>query len=428
VDSIDAEYQQKTRVLNANFYLRSLTILNNELSMKHFKRLVTTVALSLVLITSCQKDIEKESTVSPTELQNARNAARLSAELKAKLDKVRASLPVSGRKNQRQSAELVLKMHPEYRNMILKALNLVETPCDDNTAVSQWLDQQLADWNDEIIGYVLDFAMLDLPTYDAFVFENSSANQYFGIKGEYTQKLTKTFKDLKRFWNIPSDDIILAAMHGNMLLNRDKIIRTYVAAFGVDAATAAQLADIVVELTNEIPQYRKGDHPIFTFNAFALEGFDYPPFANIPDKIIMGDGILAAFTATGFGDVAPQAILAHEFGHHIQFELDLFGDQESPEATRRTELMADAYSAYYLSHSRGASMQWKRVKLFMQVFFNIGDCSFTSDGHHGTPTQRMAAAEFGYSVANNAQKQGHILTAQQFTALFEAQLPTIVLQ
>ncbi|MCE7065274.1 hypothetical protein [Dyadobacter sp. CY326] len=121
-----------------------------------------------------------------------------------------------------------------------------------------------------------------------------------------------------------------------------------------------------MELTNEIPQYRKGDHPIFTFNAFALQGFNYPPFANIPDKIIMGEGILAAFTAT--------------------------------------------------------------VKQFMQVFFNIGDCSFTSDGHHGTPTQRMAAAAFGYSVANNAQKQGHILTAQQFTTLFEAQLPKIVLQ
>ncbi|WP_255697032.1 hypothetical protein [Dyadobacter sp. CY326] len=44
---------------------------------------MATVALSLVLITSCQKDIEKESAVSSTELQNARNAARLSAELKA---------------------------------------------------------------------------------------------------------------------------------------------------------------------------------------------------------------------------------------------------------------------------------------------------------------------------------------------------------
>ena len=132
------------------------------------------------------------------------------------------------------------------------------------------------------------------------------------------------------------------------------------------------------------------------------------------------------FAGIGFGDVAPQAILAHEFGHHIQFQLGLFTDENSPEATRRTELMADAFSAYYLSHARGASMQWKRVKQFLQVFFNIGDCSLTSDGHHGTPTQRMAAAEWGYSVANNAQKQGHILTAQQFAAMFDAALPGIL--
>jgi hypothetical protein len=265
-----------------------------------------------------------------------------------------------------------------------------------------------------------------LPTYDALVFENSSANQYFGFKGEYTQRLTKTFKDLQRFWNIQSKNIVLAAMHGNMLLNHERVARTYVAAFGVDPATASQLADIVVLLADQVPQYRDGNHPIFTFNAFAQSGFNFPPYGVIPDKIIMGDGILEAYTAIGYDDVAPQAILAHEFGHHIQFQLNLFTDETSPEATRRTELMADAYSAYYLSHARGASMQWKRVKQFLQVFFNIGDCTFTSDGHHGTPTQRMAAAEWGYTLANEAQKQGQILSAQEFTRLFEAQLPVFV--
>ena len=179
-------------------------------------------------------------------------------------------------------------------------------------------------------------------------------------------------------------------------------------------------------LADQVPQYRDGNHPIFTFNAFAQSGFNFPPYGVIPDKIIMGDGILEAYNAIGYSDVAPQAILAHEFGHHIQFQLNLFTDETSPEATRRTELMADAYSAYYLSHARGASMQWKRVKQFLQVFVNIGDCSFTSDNHHGTPTQRMAAAEWGYSVANNAQKQGQILSAQEFTRLFEAQLPVFV--
>jgi hypothetical protein len=73
-------------------------------------------------------------------------------------------------------------------------------------------------------------------------------------------------------------------------------------------------------------------------------------------------------------------------------------------------------------------MQWKRVKQFLQVFFNIGDCSFTSTNHHGTPTQRMAAAQWGYSLADNAHKQGHILTAEAFAALFDAQLPYLVAQ
>ena len=191
-------------------------------------------------------------------------------------------------------------------------------------------------------------------------------------------------------------------------------------------STAEFYADLIIRLLKIVPQYRNGNHPIFTFNAFAQSSFTYPPVGVIPPKIVMGDGIVDAYNAIGYGDVASQAILAHEYGHQIQFQLNLFGSEDSPEATRRTELMADSYSSYYLSHSRGASMQWKRVRQFLQVFLNIGDCGFTSNGHHGTPTQRLAAAEWGYSVADNAQKQGHILTSQNFTALFEAQLPTLV--
>ena len=88
--------------------------------------------------------------------------------------------------------------------------------------------------------------------------------------------------------------------------------------------------------------------------------------------------------------------------------------------------MADAYSAYYLSHARGASMQCKRVQQFLQVFFNIGDCSITSNSHHGTPTQRMAAANWAYQLANNQQKQGFILSSREFKTRFEASLPEIL--
>ncbi len=152
---------------------------------------------------------------------------------------------------------------------------------------------------------------------------------------------------------------------------------------------------------------------------------------SIPAKILMGDGILAGYDAIGFGDVAPQAVYAHEFGHQIQFANEYFGDPYATsgsfaERTRYTELMADAMSAYYLTHKRGAALNQKRVEQFLQVFFQIGDCAFADPGHHGTPNQRMAAAQFGFDLADQAQKQGHILTAEQFHALFVAAYPKLI--
>ena len=396
--------------------------------MRKLKLITAVFALAIAVMIGCKKESVKSEYDASGALSktNTNTETQLSIAGQKKLAGLVASMPAAIKNKLKEKSRLVLQTHREYLDYIKKVLDPAAVTCNDNTASNQWLDAQLADWNNDIITVVVGLDMLNLPTYDALVFENSSANQTFGAKGEYTQRLTKTFKDLKRFWNIQSDQIVLAAMHGSMLADRSKVTRTYEAAYGYGSADAAYLADLVVTAVQAFPQLRGGNHPIFTFNAFAQEGFEFPPYGVIPDKIIMGDGIMDAFTAIGYGDVAPQAILAHEYGHHIQFQLNLFGNSNSPEATRRTELMADAYSAYYLSHARGASMQWKRVQQFLSVFFNIGDCSVNSSGHHGTPTQRMAAAQWGYSIADNAQKQGHILTAQQFTALFEAQLPTLL--
>lgn len=397
--------------------------------MKTNRLVVTAVAVIFAFSLGCKKESSNVN-LGDAALSEAstRSSTILDPVTQGKLAALYAKIPADAKRKVSGESKVKLESHPEYRDIILKTLKLEESSCNDNTASSQWLDQQLADWNSTIIDYVLTTAMLDLPTYDALLFENSSANQKFGADGQYTQKLTKAFKDLKRFWNIQAENIVLAPMHGTMLTDRARLLRTYKAAFGLNDASANYYADFVLAIVDAYPQLRGGDHPMFSFNAFAQSTFNFPPFGVIPDKIIMGDGIMDAFAAIGYADVAPQAILAHEFGHHIQFDLNLFGNASGPEATRRTELMADAYAAYYLSHARGASMQWKRVQLFLNVFFNIGDCSFTSDGHHGTPTQRMAAARWGYDVANKAQKQGHILTAQEFTRQFEAQLPQLISQ
>jgi hypothetical protein len=268
-----------------------------------------------------------------------------------------------------------------------------------------------------------------VPTFDALLFQTEDTPQYFGYNGEYTHIMRKTERDIKRFWDIRSNDIQLIGMHGTMLLDVDRVAAVYASGvFGpIPAPVARQIAEIVVATVEDSEVLNGGNHPILSFNAFALTDED----GFIPDKIVMGDGILDAYKSLGFDDVAPQAIFAHEFAHHIQFENDYFSDPLAlpggePENTRYTELMADAYAAYFLTHKRGAAMNQKRVKQFLQVFFQIGDCAFTNPGHHGTPNQRMRAAEFGFRLADKAQKQGHILTSEQFHDLFVDAYPAMV--
>ncbi|TXE06455.1 hypothetical protein [Algoriphagus aquimarinus] len=391
------------------------------------KHLMTMFALSIFLLTACE--IEPKESITPPGAEGI--SSNMMDRFKSLPEGFQARIDPKlnfGSESARQT-NLGVQTDQQYREIVRRILNAVEDSECSDTDLYLWLDEELADWDDEVIFYAIVSGMLDFPTYDAFLFENSSEGQYFGKDGEYTQSTTKAFKDLQRFWNIDSKGIVLAAMHGNMLLDREKVIRIDKILYGDDQETAEDYADLILDLLDYFPQYRNGDHPIFTFNAFATSGFFFPPAGgDIPPKIIMGDGILEAYSALGFDDVAPQAILAHEFGHHIQFQLGLFDSPitDPAEATRRTEMMADAYSAYYLSHARGATMQWKRVQQFLEVFFNIGDCGFDNSGHHGTPLQRMAAAEWGYQVANTAKKQGQILTSEEFAALFEAKLPELV--
>jgi hypothetical protein len=310
---------------------------------------------------------------------------------------------------------------------------VVPTECSDDTPViNYFLDRAFEIPLPTLILLINRWTDL-VPTYESLIFQTTATPQFFGYNGEYTQRMKKTEKDVKRFWDIESDDIQVLAMHGTVLSDLSRTVPTYTSEIflGLSAADAQTWASEVRTVMLTEPTVNAGNHPLFTFNAFAISA----PELGIPDKIVMGDGILDGFKAVGFDDVALQAIFAHEFGHHIQYERNYLNELppgadpatvDQAELTRHNELMADAFAAYYLTHSRGASMNRKRVVQFLQVFFQIGDCGFTSSGHHGTPIQRMRAAQFGFDVADQAQKQGHILTSSQFHALFEAQYTTFV--
>ncbi len=263
--------------------------------------------------------------------------------------------------------------------------------------------------------------------YDALLYAPNGVGESYGYNGEYTEAIMETERDIKRFWDVKSSDIEVMPMHGTMLLDTARVARVYRTVFGIPAGTARTYAAIVrSSIVNSIV-WNGGNHPYLTFNAFA-----FSPGAPFADRIAMGDGMMAGYTAMGYGDVAAKAIFAHEFGHHIQYENGYFDNDalantaDAAANTRYTEIMADAYSAYYLTHARGLAQNKHRVAEFLAAFYEIGDCGFTSSGHHGTPAQRMRAAEFGFAVADAARKQGHIMSSAAFHDLFVAAYPAMV--
>jgi hypothetical protein len=297
------------------------------------------------------------------------------------------------------------------------------------TALDAYVDKILTGVSPADLQLLARTSALDFPTYDALVFGTSGDPDY-ALPADYRQQLTSSFRDAQRFWDIKSSDIQLMAMHGSgVLQDPERLVRLLTEVFGLTEAQAVPYAADVIALVKRIPALQGGNNPIFTLNAFAFSGVDEPDplFHSLPDKLIFGDGILDALAFMKIADVGPRAVLGHEFGHHVQFEDNLFDSPlTGPEATRRTELMADAFGTYFATHSRGLSLNAKRVLQAEQTFYEVGDCAFTNPGHHGTPNQRLRASQWGANLASSAQKQGHILPSLTVAKQFDAALPGLV--
>lgn len=385
------------------------------------KKLLLLSFVTLFILSSCSD----ESVLTPPENINAKNDPIASAkkELLSLVEQSKINLPYTSSNNSARTISEVGINHAAmvdfdfYNSMIDNAIDPNDYECGP-TELRFYSADLRSDWDP--YDYLIFNNLGRYIVFDyVYLFENEDGGQYYGPDGEFTNQINRTFKDLLRFWNIPTD-ILLRDAHGKIFDDVEKVIKL-LRVYGYPQATAELLADLLKTIYGS-DKYFNYNHPLLSFNAFAATADE---FWGTPKKIVMGDGILKAYADLGFGDVAPQAILAHEYGHHVQFAKDV-EFLNSPESTRKTELMADAFAAYYLTHKRGSTMNWKRVQLFLEVFFEIGDCSFASNGHHGTPNQRMNAAIFGYNLANDTKVNGVIMTAEEFILLFEAELPSLI--
>jgi len=343
------------------------------------------------------------------------------------IERVREHLPADFEQRMAE-AQRRLGVHDELSDVVRSVLDPADYECAP-TELRDWLEASIADWTDvDRLG--ASFILLANPVmYDALFFPEPPRQRFFGLDGEFTAPVQRAFGGLGRFWDIDAGTIEVLPAHGSTVMDTARVARVLRALLGMTEENAQAAAQGIRDIA-ALPAYDNGDAPIFTFNAFAYSAQGVPvPGVGLPtDKIVVGDGVLTGLHAIGLGDVAPQAVVGHEFGHHIQYRHDLTGsDLPAPEATRRTELMADSFGSYFLAHRRGAGMRWVRIKHFIETYGNIGDCNFDSPGHHGTPNQRTRAAEWGTLMALLALPPFYrVLPSRTLAAHFDRALPRMV--
>ena len=122
------------------------------------------------------------------------------------------------------------------------------------------------------------------------------------------------------------------------------------------------------------------------------------------DAIFIDLRLLEEITAD-YGMYAAVAVLAHEWGHFIQDQLDLY---DKLPGLRQIELQADCVTGSFTTSLAGQGRVTPNdIELARQLFFSIGDDQINPDapydhpGAHGTGEERMAAFDLGLNTDAN---------------------------
>ena len=99
--------------------------------------------------------------------------------------------------------------------------------------------------------------------------------------------------------------------------------------------------------------------------------------------------------------LAVMAVAAHEFGHIAQFRSGIHNRLIRYQSTvKRVELHADFLSGYFLGVRK---RQQPSISVWAagDTLYRIGDYEFQNPNHHGTPDERVAAAEAGFRLGHD---------------------------
>lgn len=142
-------------------------------------------------------------------------------------------------------------------------------------------------------------------------------------------------------------------------------------------------------------------------NASATDGITGP--YGTDGTIYLGTNLIAAQLGKDLGmGHALMAIMAHEGAHIMQYKngIRLRGKYQ--------ELQADFMAGWYLGAR--SKLLFTDVGPAFQTFFELGDYSFNSSDHHGTPEERLDAVRAGFQNAGLAATAALRVSTPQFRA------------
>jgi hypothetical protein len=103
-------------------------------------------------------------------------------------------------------------------------------------------------------------------------------------------------------------------------------------------------------------------------------------------------------------EVAIAATCAHEFGHIVQFKMNLLRPLNAGQPTvKRSELHADFLGGYFAGARKLEKPDFPAA-VFATDAYSSGDHDVSSGSHHGTPDERAAAVVRGFEVANRERR------------------------
>lgn len=148
------------------------------------------------------------------------------------------------------------------------------------------------------------------------------------------------------------------------------------------------------------------------------------PETRIPDTrgtVAFGIRFLRHILSRGDGgDIAVLGICAHEFAHIHQFFSDDYRALRSAHQTAKlVELHADFLSGYFIGQFKRDRPHVK-LQAFGDFLFRAGTYDFGNPDFHGTPSERVRAAEEGFRLASKegaftvAARAGSLLVLQNF--------------